>query len=184
MLLRRIHFTAAAHTVPWNRLRRYGPTSSRCDPQPPPAGIGDAAVIYAAGSADTAIADVFRLSRTVVTGLDGPHLLAFTLGRPVTLLDLSSVWPTRAVASQPISSGPRTRASRWARAISQQFDVDGVRYPSSMFGRGECVAVWTRAENAMTAAELQLSMPLSAPALQPSLHRLCDRIGYLVDPGH
>lgn len=182
-LLWRVYFGAARHALGWNEMRCYGPTSSRFDPQRPPPGDSDRAVIYAATTAAAAIAEVFQQTGTVTTTSGAPYLVAFNLGRRITALDLSSPWPTRAGASQAINSGPRVRARRWALAIYDQLDVNGLWYPSSMHGPSRCLALWDSATDAMDSASPQLSVPLSERAIRPALQRLCAQIGYTVEPG-
>jgi len=71
--------------------------------------------------------------------------------RDVGLLDLTGPWPTRAGASQALSSGPRSRAREWSRRIYEDYPmIEGLYYPSSMHGaRYAAVALYERAESSL-----------------------------------
>jgi hypothetical protein len=179
-VLWRVHRTAGAHVVPWNALRRYGPVAScRFDPQPPPPRVHAAeGVTYLAITPQTALAEAFQTRRLVDRHLGAPSLVGLRLTRPVRLLDLSRTWPTRAGASQAISSGRRDVARAWARALREAFpDLEGVWYPSSMDGGGFCLALWEPAADAMPTAPV-LSRPLTDPALADRLAAAAARMGY------
>jgi RES domain-containing protein len=179
-VLWRVHRTSGAHVVPWNALRHYGPVAScRFDPQPPPPRADQAeGVTYLAISAQTALAEAFQTRRLVDRHLGAPALVGLRLTRPVRLLDLSRTWPTRAGASQAISSGRRDLAQAWARRLREAFpELEGVWYPSSMDGGGWCVALWTPAADALPAAPV-LSRPLADPALADRLAATAARLGY------
>ncbi|HTL23698.1 MAG TPA: RES family NAD+ phosphorylase [Mycobacteriales bacterium] len=179
-VLWRVHRTRGEHVVPWNALRHYGPVAScRFDPQPPPPRPDQAdGVTYLAISAQTALAEAFQTRRLVDRHLGGPSLVGLRLTRPVRLLDLSRVWPTRAGASQAISSGRRDLAQAWARRLREAFpELEGLWYPSSMDGGGWCVALWTPAADALPDAPV-LSRPLADPALADRLAGTAARLGY------
>ena len=102
------------------------------------------------------------------------------LVREVRLLDLRGAWPTRAGASQAISSGPRPRAQSWARAIRSAFPhLDGLAYPSSMRGGGVAVALFDAAADALPDAP-EGAWRLDHPALAGPLARIAQDIGYIV----
>lgn len=179
-VLWRVHRTSGEHVVPWNALRHYGPVAScRFDPQPPPPRPDQAdGVTYLAITAQTALAEAFQTRRVVDRHLGAPALVGLRLTRPVRLLDLSRTWPTRAGASQALSSGRRDVAQAWARRLREAFpDVEGLWYPSSMDGGGLCLALWTPAADALPDAPV-LSRLLADPALADRLAAAAGRLGY------
>ncbi len=82
--------------------------------------------LYAARDLLTCAAEVFQGFRVVDRFADDRCLAAFRLERSMRLLDLTGDWPTRAGASQAISSGPRPRAQAWARAIYDACGAEAV----------------------------------------------------------
>lgn len=116
-------------------------------------------VLYAAEDVHTPFAECFQETRLIDRVRDDPWLVAFELVRDVVLLDLTGPWPTRAGASQALSSGPRPRARAWSRRIYEDYPmIEGLYYPSSMHGaRYAAVALYERAENSL--------------ASRPSFHR-------------
>lgn len=179
-VLWRVQRTTGTHLTPWNALRHFGPAAGcRFDPQPPPPRPGQAqGVTYLAISPQTALAEAFQTRRLVDRHLGAPALVGLRLTRPVRLLDLSRTWPTRAGASQAISSGRRDVARHWARAIRAAFpDLEGLWYPSSMDGGGYCLVLWNPAGDALPDAPV-LSRPLTDPALADRLAGAAARLGY------
>jgi hypothetical protein len=168
-------------------MRTYGPTSARFDPHQPPPHEQDRGVLYAAGSFPTALAEFFGATRTIERSRDEPLIASFRLARVLRLLDLLSGWPTRAGASQALSSGRKDVTRMWARAIYEELDVDGIIYPSSMSGsrrrrsdpplHGLAVALFDRATSAIP-AHPSLNMPLSHPGLDAPLGAIAERFGY------
>lgn len=180
----RIYRTAGAHPGSWRSLRTVGPLpGGRFDPHPLPAAgpPGDApgyGVTYLALSVRTALAEVFQDARTVDRRAGRPYLAVFRLRRAVHLLDLGGTWPTRAGASQALSSGRRDRAQAWARAVWSAYDdVEGLWYPSSMDGGAPAICLWERGAGALPRSP-DLNLPLDAPALALPLARACAPIGY------
>jgi hypothetical protein len=112
-VLWRIHRTTGPHVAPFNNLRTFGPIRScRFDPHPDgPAtehqGIG---VLYAAGTLQTSLAEVFQITRVIDCVTDAPAASAFRLRRTVKLLDLTGEWPVRSGASHVINTGRRSAA--------------------------------------------------------------------------
>jgi hypothetical protein len=180
-MLWRVHLTHGRHVVPWNQLRAYGPVpSARFDPQPSPPGVHPVERVgyLACERADTAVAEAFQAHRVLDRQSGRPYLVGLRLAREVRLLDLGGTWPTRAGASQAISSGSRLRARVWARAIRAAHpDLDGVWYPSSTNAGLPCLALWTPAADAMPAHPV-VSKPLSDPALAAPLAEAAARLGY------
>lgn len=64
-VLWRVHDTVGAHILPWNELRRFGPTSSRFDPQDPPPHLQSRGVTYLAADLSTALAERFQDTRVI-----------------------------------------------------------------------------------------------------------------------
>jgi hypothetical protein len=98
--------------------------------------------------------------------------------RDVALLDLRGAWPTRAGASQAISSGPRNRARAWSREIYRAYpSVAGLVYPSAMAGASANIALYERAASSVPAHPI-LHVPLTHPGLDGALNRIADRFNY------
>lgn len=168
-------------------MRTFGPTSARFDPHEPPPHDQTRGVLYAAGSIPTALAEAFGTTRVIELRRDEPWLAGFRLSARLRLLDLSGAWPTRAGASQAISSGRKDVAREWARAVYEEYDVDGVWYPSSMSGlvrahrdptlHGYAAALFDRAVRSLP-RHPSLHLPLIHPALAGSFGTIADRYGY------
>jgi hypothetical protein len=175
----RLHRTHGEHVVAWNLMRRYGPvTSGRFDPHEPPPREQVAGVLYAAGSAQTCVAEVFQNTRRVNRWRGVPFLTLFCPTRMLRLVDLCGPWPTRAGASQALASGRRDVARSWARSIRMAFpELDGVAYPSSMDGGAVAYALFDPAADALPAAPAG-SWPLSHPALAEPLAAAAHTLGY------
>ena len=189
--LYRVYHAGGRHATAWNRMRDFGPTTSRFDPHLPPPHAQDRSVIYFAGSIPTAVAEVFGSTRLTELGRDNPWLVGVRLAGPVRLLDLAGDWPTRAGTSQAISSGRRDIAREWARAVYEEYAVDGLWYPSSMSGttrrpgdpsrHGHAVALFDRARPAIPRRP-SLHIPLDHPAVLASMAKLAERYGYGLIP--
>ncbi len=174
----RIYMRGGRHPVLWNALRTFGPTSSRFDHHEPPGRVQDRAVIYCATSGPTCLAEVFQETRIIDRSAHDPWLVLFTTDEPLTLLDLTGSWPTRAGASQAIASGPRKRAQRWAQVIYEAYPhVHGVHYPSCMKGGHPCLAIWERGEGALPTNPV-FHRPLLDPALLTPLRNAASDLGY------
>jgi hypothetical protein len=179
-VLWRIQRTVGPHVTPWNGLRHFGPAADcRFDPQPPPSRDAQhEGVTYLAITPQTALAEAFQSRRLLDRHHGAPHLVGLRLVRPVQLLDLSRAWPTRAGASQAISSGRRDVARAWAREVRVAFpELDGLWYPSSMDGGGFCLVLWNPAADALPTAPV-LSRALADPALADRLAGAATRLGY------
>jgi len=178
-VLWRIYLRAGAHPSQWNGFRTFGPTNARFDHHPPPAKLHRTrAILYAADSGPTSVAEVFQQTRVIDRFADSPALAAFTLSRDLRLLDLTGAWPTRAGASMAINSGSRAKARAWSCAIYAAYpNVEGLRYASSMNANQPAFALYERARSALptTAA---LDLPLATPALAAPLAAEAIRFGY------
>ena len=175
----RVHATAGPHVTPWNRLRHFGPTTSRFDPQPPPPGWSERGVTYAATDVVTCLAEVFAASRVVDGSRRAPYLTGWQPTRVLTLLDLTATWPIRNGASHLLTSGPKSVCRAWARAVDTEWpDLDGLWSVSTMTGR-PTVTLFTAAADAFPRRPA-FSRPLSSPALQGALATAAAEIGYRV----
>lgn len=179
LTLWRIHYTLGEHVLRWNQPRTWGPARGRFDPHHlPPALDPSRSVLYLGDQIPVVLAELFQHTRRVDLTAGGPWLTGLRLTRPMSLLDVTGLWPTRAGASQAIASGPRPQAQAWARVIADTWpDLDGIWYRSSMHGPGHCAALWQPAEDALPTAPL-LSIPLAHPALWNALALACEQLGY------
>lgn len=135
-------------------------------------------ILYAASRGPTCIAEVYQEARAIDLRRNEPWLVEFELARAVSLLDLTSRWVTRAGASGAISSGPRPRARRWSRTIYEACpDVEGLWYRSSMDPRGEAVALFERAESAVS-AHPRTHRALADPVLFDAIAEVARALGY------
>lgn len=177
-ILWRIYFRGGHHPSFWNTFRAYGPTRSRFDHHLAPPRAQERSILYGAAQGPTALAEVFQDTRLIDRAARDPWLVGFALLKPLRLLDLTGVWPTRAGASMVLGSGPRPRAQRWSRSIYQAYpEIAGLYYPSSMHANRPAVALYERAERALAPAPV-FHRPLLDPALLPVLRHVALDIGY------
>jgi hypothetical protein len=178
-------FTAAGrHPQRWDTFRRTGPLPhARFDPhQPGPRGRptdSPDGVLYFGLTAQTSVAEVFQDTSIVDRVTRRPFIVVFRPTRALRLLDLAGLWPTRAGASQEISSGSRERTQEWARAIRIAYpDLDGLWYRSSMDSGDPAVCLWDPpAGNALPDSPDAL-VPLDHPGLDVPLARICEALNY------
>ena len=136
--------------------------------------------MYLADSGRACLAEVFQRRRVVNRSRNSPYLASLRLERNVTVLDLCGLWPTRAGASQAISTGRRSAARDWARRIYETYpDVQGLRYPSSMHGGGISVALFERARSAIPDLP-QFNRPLTDRGMLAIVMAAAMDIGYKV----
>jgi len=174
----RVYFLGGLHSGSWNAFRHYGPATGRFDPHLPPPRLQERGVMYLARHPRTCLAEVFQAKRRVDILTSEPMLVGFRLVRAVHVLNLTGLWPTRAGASMAISSGPRPRAQRWARAIHAAFPaIDGLLYGSSMAGNAPCLTLFERAADALPARP-EVHRPLADPLLRAFLGRTAVTLGY------
>ena len=176
----RIYRAGGPHPTTWNAFRHHGPTATgRFDHQPPPPHEDpERSILYVALDAIGALSEAFQDGRLIDRRRQLPWLVAFELGAPVEVLDLTRLWPTRAGASQAIASGRRVTAQAWSRVIHREYpELAGVLYRSAMAGGSLNVALYERAESRV-AATPALHMPLSHPGLSLPLARAAARLGY------
>lgn len=179
----RVHCLAGERPIAWDGFREHGPTASRFDHHVAPPGPQDRAVVYATYGDDAFVAALGELFQQGDRA--GPidrtrcraAVTTFACARTVVLLDLRSGWVTRAGGNQAITSGPRERARRWARAIHEAHgDLDGLAWPSSVRGPGRCAALWERARDAFPPAPLA-SRTLDDPMLAAVVADAAVRLG-------
>jgi hypothetical protein len=182
--LARIYLAGGRYPSTWNAFRTVGPVAAaRFDPHPPtddgvPQDAPGCGVLYAAVELQTCVAESFQAARVVDRRTGRPWLAVFRPTRVLRLLDLTGTWPTRAGASQAISSGPRDRARAWARTIHQAYDdIDGLWYRSSMDSGHPAACLWEPARDAV-APSPWANLPLDSPGLTLPLARVCRALGY------
>ncbi|HEX2129989.1 MAG TPA: RES family NAD+ phosphorylase [Actinophytocola sp.] len=179
-------FTAGGrHQQRWNTFRTTGPLPhARFDPHPP-ASDGtrqdspDHGVLYFGLSVRTSVAEVFQQTSVVDRTTRRPHLVIVRPERTLRLLDLTGLWPTRAGASQEISSGAKDVSQAWARAIRTAFGgLDGLWYRSSMDSGDPAVCLWDPPAGDALPAQPEVLLPLDHPGLDLPLARVCDSLNY------
>lgn len=190
-LLVRIHPLAGDHPCAWDELRAWGPTASRFDHQPPPPRTHPrrkvAYVTYGPEAFTAAIAEYFQDEGGGIGPIDRTHRAPqATVLSPTTqlrLLDLASGWVTRAGGNQAICSGPRRRAQEWARAIYKHHrkHIDGLAYPSSVWGPGRCAVLWEGARHALPDRPVA-TRALADPVLLDLVADASERLGTNIAP--
>lgn len=179
----RIYHRGEAHSAAWNRFRHWGPApNTRFDQHSMPARQQARGIAYGALRVYTCFAEVFQETRTIERSRNRPWLVAFELARAVSLLDLSSTWPTRAGASMAISSGPRHRARAWSLRIYEDYpEIEGLYYPSSMDANQPAVALYERARKALPTRAL-FHRALADPGLTGAVVKAALLFNYGVEP--
>jgi hypothetical protein len=136
-------------------------------------------VLYFGLTARTSVAEVFQDTSIVDRVTRRPFLVVFRPTRTLRLLDLAGLWPTRAGASQEISSGARERTQEWARAIRLAHpDLDGLWYRSSMDSGSPAVCLWDPPAGNAVPATPEALVPLDHPGLDVPLARICAALNY------
>ena len=174
----RIYFRGGQYPAFWDTFRTFGPTGSRFDHHLPPPRVQSRGILYGALAGPTCLAEVFQQTRVIDRTASAPWLAGFELSERLQLLDLTSIWPTRAGASMAIATGTRPRAQRWSRAIYEAYSqIHGIFYPASMHANSPAVALFERAAGALPPAPV-LHRPLVDPALLGALNRAAKAIRY------
>jgi hypothetical protein len=176
----RVYRAAGPHPATWSAFRHFGPTATgRFDHhQPPPHDDPARGVLYAARDAIAALAEAFQDARTIDRRRQEPWLVAFELQADVVALDLTRLWPTRAGASQAISTGRRATAQAWSRSIYRDYPTVGALiYRSSMAGSSVNLALYERVAVALPTRPT-LHLPLAHPGLALPLARAASTLGY------
>ena len=124
-----------------------------------------------------AVAETYADTFTIDRAVNGRHLVLCVPARPLRLLRLDSGWRAAAHGNGAISAGPRPRAQEWSRAIYGHYpELDGLDYPSSNHPASGCVALYERAQDALTTP--LLLRPLTAPGLSRYLEQAADELGW------
>lgn len=183
----RIFTAGGRHPQRWNSFRYTGPLPhARFDPHPLSqhgqlSETHEHGVLYFGLSLRTSVAEVYQATSTVDRKTRNPHMVVLRPRRTLRLLDLSGLWPTRAGASQSISSGAKERTQAWARAIRAAYpELDGLWYRSSMEAGSPAVCLWD--PPAMTALPVtpDVLLPLNHPGLDLPLARICAELNYIL----
>lgn len=177
----RVFAAGGRHRQRWNSFRYTGPLPhARFDPHPLSGSFGkDHGVLYFGLSVRTSIAEVFQSTSIVDRSTRRPHLVVFRPRRTLCLLDLCGLWPTRAGASQEISSGAKIMTQAWARSIrSAHPELDGLWYRSSMDSGDPAICLWDPPAGAALPAAPEVLLPLDYPGLDLPLARICDELNY------
>ncbi len=178
-LVWRVYRAAGKHAQSWDRFRRHGPVpTGRFDHHEPPEHDDvERGILYAALDGPAAIGEAFQDTRTIDRRRADPWIVGFELESDVTCLDLTGPWPTRAGASQAISSGRRDHAQAWSRAIYDAYDVvQGLVYPSAMVGGSLNLGLYERSFALPHSPRVHL--PLTHPGLDAPLRRVANDLGY------
>ena len=176
----RIYFTGGTYPAAWDGFRVFGPAYSRFDHHDPPPHVQAKGILYAGDDPTTCLAEVFPATRFIDRVSRAPWLVGFELERDVVLLDSTGLWPTQAGASMAINSGQRPRARRWSMAIYAAYpNVEGLLYASSMHANRPAIALYERAQTALSVAPI-FNRALSDPALLYRLAAAAGRLGYRI----
>ena len=185
--LARVFTALGNHPQFWNVFRYEGPLAhGRFDPQQPLNGSGpttdpQAGVLYFSLSVRTSVAEVFQTTSTVDRTTRSPHLVVLRPARTLRLLDLTGLWPTRAGASQEISSGPKKITQSWTRVIRAAHpELDGVWYRSSMDSGDPAIALWDPPGGDALPETPDVLLPLNHPGLDLPLARVCADLNYVL----
>jgi RES domain len=181
----RIFAAGGRHRQRWNTFRYSGPLPhARFDPHPlgpdgePTTGTEHGA-LYFGLSVRTSVAEVFQRTSIVDRSTRRPHLVVLRPRRTLRLLDLAGLWPTRAGASQEISSGAKAVTQAWARAIRKAHpELDGLWYRSSMDSGDPAICLWDPPAASALPAGPDILLPLDYPGLDLPLARICAELNY------
>jgi hypothetical protein len=114
---------------------------------------------------------------------NAPTFTRFDLDADLRLLDLNGGWITRAGGNQAIRTGSRNVAQRWSRAIYEAYakshDLHGLRYDSSIWGPGQCILLWERAEVALPDFPV-VSIPLGDARLDVAIASAARQLGTVI----
>lgn len=181
----RVFAAGGAHRQRWNSFRHTGPLPhARFDPHPVgpdgrPTTTTEHGSLYFGLSVRTSVAEVFQDSSIVDRSTRRPHLVVLRPRRTLRLLDLAGLWPTRAGASQEISSGPKIVTQAWGRAIRAAHpELDGVWYRSSMDSGEPAICLWDPPAGTAMPDAPDVLLPLDYPGLDLPLARICNELNY------
>jgi hypothetical protein len=175
-LLGRIHAQGGSSPTSWDEFRYFGPTGARFDHQPLPQRVHPTRGIYyaaprtrAAIILETCVLECYQSRRVIELRRDDPYFVLFRTMEPLRLLDLTSNWVTRAGGNAAISTGRRSMAREWSRAVYREYpDIDGLHFDCSLNPAAISLAIYERGTRAMPARPSG-HWPLSHPALRADL---------------
>jgi hypothetical protein len=183
--LTRVFAAGGRYRDRWNSFSYTGPLPHRrFDPQPAgengqPVSSPEHGVMYVQLSVRTSIAEEFQATSIVDLSTRLPHLAVFRPRRTLRLLDLAGLWPTRAGASQEISSGAKIVTQAWARTIRAAYpDLDGVWYRSSMDSGEPAICLWDPPAASVLPDAPDVLLPLDHPGLDIPLSKICEDLNY------
>ena len=183
----RVYFRGGKHPTDWYALRYVGPTmGGRFDHHPPREdGLSrkqSFGVIYTALDAVTCIAEVYQKRRIIYRRRADPWLVAFDIEQALTLLDLTSHFPTQAGASMALMSGSRSAARTWARGFYTAYPhTQGFYYPSSMHANKPAVVLNERIEKQVILPENpRFHRSLGDPAMMTLLRNAARTLGFVI----
>ena len=166
----------------WQAFRAYGPLAVRFDHHDPSPREQARKIYYVAESILTCVAEVFQDTGFIDPSENERWLVGVRLARPVRLLSLRGLWPTRAGASMALNTGDRAIARAWSRAIYEAFsEVEGLYYASAMNAHEPAVVLYERAEDALTPAPF-FHRALADPTLRGVLEQAAATLGYGIGP--
>ncbi|WP_062077195.1 RES domain-containing protein [Demequina globuliformis] len=151
----------------------------RWDPHRPTAiNQPDRAVLYAATTLATAVAEAFQSLRYIDTVSGDPWIFTFTPTRPLRLLNIEGSWAVRNGAAAALAHGDKRITRAWTREVFvQQPGLDGVWAPSTLVG--ETVTLFSDGIAAMPVRAHQ-SIAADDPAARVVLEEIADQIGYRI----
>ena len=179
----RIHKTGGPHASRWNELRHFGPVPGmRFEPHPEPeqhhAATG---VAYAAVAPASAFAEAFQVTRVIDRYAYSPALVSWIPSRPLSLLDLTGLWPIRNGAAAALSmQEDKDATSSWAREIYRQLgnDIDGLVHTSSLTHQ-PLVTLFSRVErDPAFPARPSFNAPLSSVTTDEIVDFVADQLNY------
>lgn len=174
----RIYGRGGTRPTIWSAFRTFGPTGARFDPHRPPAHDQDRDILYAATEILTCTAEVFQDTGFIDPRRSEPWLVGFRLVRPVRLMSLRGLWPTRAGASMALNTGDRARARLWSRAIYGAYpEAEGLWYASAINAYAPAIALYERATDALTPTPT-FHRALADPLVLPILVRAATALRY------
>jgi hypothetical protein len=179
-LVWRVYRADGPYPTTWNAFRSFGPVmTGRFDHhEPPPHDDPGRGILYGAMDIAGALIEAFQDSRVVDRTRREPWLVGFELEFDLVALDLRGAWPTRAGASQAISSGRRDIARGWSRAIYAAYpSIQALVHPSAMAGGSVNLALYERASQIMPMRP-RFHAPLTHPGLLDPIARIAARHGY------
>jgi hypothetical protein len=175
-----IYKRAGRYPARWDEFCQYGPVDARFDHHLSPAHVQTRGILYVAYDIATCIAEVYQRTRVIERRRDEPWLVAYAPERTLTVLDLTSSWPTRAGASMLVNDGPRAFTRAWSQAIYSAYaTIDGLLYASSMYRHRPCIALYERAVNSVPLHPIS-NRALDDVTLLPILATVADEIGYSI----